>query len=138
MYCKNCGNNISDNAVVCPNCGVQVGELKPSAAEQTASAPQKGNAVGLIGFILSVVGAVFWVISLIPTVASTALMWIAICLDIAGIVCSAIGRKKAKKENARFGGLSLAGLAVGIVFISLTVFFLILGVAMLASVGSML
>lgn len=136
MYCKNCGNSINDNAVACPNCGVQVGELKPSPTEQTANAPQKGNAVGIVGFVLSLVGALFWIIALIPSTASNALMWIAILLDIAGIVCSAIGRKHAKKENASFGGLSLAGLIVGIVFVALTVFFLILGVILLSSVVS--
>lgn len=26
MYCKNCGNEISDNAFVCPKCGVKVKE----------------------------------------------------------------------------------------------------------------
>ncbi|MDE7164908.1 MAG: zinc-ribbon domain-containing protein [Clostridiales bacterium] len=28
MFCKNCGSNISDDSVICPNCGIQVGELK--------------------------------------------------------------------------------------------------------------
>ena len=136
MYCKNCGNNINDNAVVCPNCGVQVGEFKSIDTQKPpADIPQKGNAVGIVGFVTSLVGALFWLISLI--VSTNILMLIAIVLDIAGIACSAVGRKRAKKENASFGGLSLAGLIIGIVFISLTVFFLILGVIMLASVGSM-
>ncbi len=136
MYCKNCGNNINDNAVVCPNCGVQVGEFKSTDTQKpSADLPQKGNAVGIVGFVTSLVGALFGLISLI--VSTNILMLIAIALDIASIACSAVGRKRAKKENASFGGLSLAGLIIGIVFISLTVFFLILGVIMLASVGNM-
>lgn len=27
MFCKNCGNEINDNAVICPKCGCQVKEM---------------------------------------------------------------------------------------------------------------
>ena len=36
MYCKNCGNLISNNAVLCPKCGIQVGELKSTALKPVA------------------------------------------------------------------------------------------------------
>ena len=43
MYCKNCGKEISDQAFICPHCGVQ-----------TAEAPKgKNNTLALIGFILA-------------------------------------------------------------------------------------
>lgn len=29
MFCKHCGKEIDDEAVICPNCGVQVGDLSP-------------------------------------------------------------------------------------------------------------
>ena len=44
MYCKNCGKEISDNAYVCPNCGVKVA---------TETAPRQKNNKALIGFIFS-------------------------------------------------------------------------------------
>lgn len=43
MFCKNCGKEISDNAYVCPNCGVKV----------AADAPKQKNNKALIGFIFS-------------------------------------------------------------------------------------
>ena len=46
MFCKNCGKEINDNAVVCPHCGVQVGKV------ETSSDGKKNN-MALIGFILS-------------------------------------------------------------------------------------
>ena len=35
MFCKNCGKEIADNAVVCPFCGVQVAEIKRNEAGKT-------------------------------------------------------------------------------------------------------
>lgn len=46
MYCKNCGSNLDDRAVVCPNCGVPTGVQPP---EQTT----ESNTIATVGFILS-------------------------------------------------------------------------------------
>ncbi len=46
MHCTNCGAEIDDNAIICPNCHAQV---KPRQNE-----PQnKKNTIALVGFILS-------------------------------------------------------------------------------------
>ena len=45
MFCKNCGKEIDDRAVVCPNCGVQVGTVTP--------AEEKTNTLAIVGFVLS-------------------------------------------------------------------------------------
>ena len=55
MYCKNCGKEISDNAYVCPNCGVKVAE----------DAPQKNNkaVVGFIcSFFFAIIGLIFGIL----------------------------------------------------------------------------
>ncbi len=44
MYCKNCGKEISDNAFVCPYCGVKAA---------TAPTEKKTNTLAIVGFILS-------------------------------------------------------------------------------------
>ncbi len=46
MFCKNCGKEIADNAVVCPFCGVQVAEIKRNEAGKTCT-------LAIIGFVLS-------------------------------------------------------------------------------------
>lgn len=43
MFCKNCGSQIDDNAVVCPHCGVQVANIKD----------KKTNTMSIVGFVLS-------------------------------------------------------------------------------------
>lgn len=45
MYCKNCGQQIDDNAVVCVHCGVGVRKVQ----EDTSNT----NTIAIIGFILS-------------------------------------------------------------------------------------
>lgn len=133
MYCKNCGNSISDDAVVCPNCGVQVGELKPSSNAKVngTESPKASNTVGLVGFILAMVGVVFW---LIGVVATRFIFIVSIFLSIAAIVCSALGMKNAKQNNAQHRGLSIAGLVVGIVVVSISVIQFIIALAVLSAI----
>lgn len=45
MFCKNCGKEIDDHAVVCPYCGVQVGTVAP--------AENKTNVLAIVGFIFA-------------------------------------------------------------------------------------
>ena len=45
MFCKHCGKEIDDEAVICPNCGVQVGDLSPQK--------NTTNILTIIGFILA-------------------------------------------------------------------------------------
>lgn len=133
MYCKNCGSSISDDAVICPNCGVQVGELKPSGsvrANESAS-PKAPNTVGLVGFILAMVGVLFW---LIGVVATRVIFIVSILLSIAAIVCSALGMKNAKRNNAGHRGLSIAGLVVGIVVVSISVIQFIIALSVLSAI----
>lgn len=51
MFCKNCGQTIDDNAVVCPHCGVQVAQVKSGSSE--------GNGMAVAGFVLFFFGACF-------------------------------------------------------------------------------
>ena len=57
MYCKTCGKEISENAVVCVHCGVL---LDNATLEQINGQKQtkKTNVCALVGFILSLVGFV--------------------------------------------------------------------------------
>ena len=49
MFCKRCGKEISDEAVVCPYCGVQVGELSVAQSEEKAQT----NGMAIAGFVCS-------------------------------------------------------------------------------------
>lgn len=46
MFCRNCGKEVNDGAVVCPHCGVQLALIK---GEET----KKTSAIAVVGFIFS-------------------------------------------------------------------------------------
>ena len=102
MFCKNCGKEIDDNAVVCPNCGVATEKM------QQATAPTQKNTIAVVGFIFSFLGGLI------------------------GLICSIIGFKNSKKpEYAGDGrGLSLAGIIISSIEIGIVVliYILIIGV----------
>ncbi|MDE5563044.1 MAG: zinc-ribbon domain-containing protein [Clostridiales bacterium] len=132
MFCKNCGSNISDEAVFCPHCGAQAGEAKGEPNKQTdnAAKPQTSNVVGLVGFILAMVSVLFWIIGLL---ASSILFIVSLMLGISAIVCSAIGMKSSAKSNGQYRGLSIGGLVVGIVVVAISVILFIIGLAALSA-----
>jgi hypothetical protein len=111
MFCKNCGKEINDNAVVCPNCGVATEKM---AANNPV--PAQKNSMAIAGFVLALLG--FNVISLI--------------LSIVGLSYSK------KPEYAGDGkGFAIAGIVLSCVYIG---FFIILyatcGVAACAAFGA--
>lgn len=85
MFCKNCGQEIDDNVVVCPHCGVQITRLTPDEPKST------GNAVAIVGLAFAF---------LIPLV---------------GLICSIIGYNNGRKYNAPYKTHALAGIIISIV-----------------------
>lgn len=131
MYCKNCGKEISDKAIVCVNCGVAVAPLTPTVTpdvNQSGDGAQKFNVCALLGFIFSLVGIVVDT-SLIFT--NFTLLY---AFTIAGLVLSIIGTVKSKKlQNGK--GFGIAGIIISSVslFLCILIYFIIfiivLGVA---------
>ena len=57
MYCKNCGKEIDDNAVVCPHCGViQKEELVQNTVDNG------GFLWGLLGCCIPIVGLILFLV----------------------------------------------------------------------------
>ena len=54
-YCKNCGAEINDQAVVCPRCGVAQ-ETKPAVVDNG------GFGWGLLGFCIPLVGLILYLV----------------------------------------------------------------------------
>lgn len=57
MYCKTCGKEIHDEAVVCPGCGCATGER---GFPKNDDASSLGYAV--LGFFIPVVGLILWLL----------------------------------------------------------------------------
>lgn len=94
MYCKNCGSNIDDRAVICPQCGTETGVGFSTAKPQTE---EKYNVMSIIGFVLS------------------------FFISIAGLVCSIIARKQCRETGEKGMGFATAGMVISIVSIASSV-----------------
>ncbi len=125
MYCKYCGHQLDEKAIVCPHCGILTHEEsvpkspaspapQPQAQPnpQPQSVPQKSmNVLAIVGFVLS------------------------FFCSLAGLICSAIAMKQLKTSGESGKGFAVAGVvissvAMGIVALYLIFAFSILGCAL--------
>ena len=90
-YCRTCGAELVDEAVVCPKCGVAVGEIQE---------PQKKNSMAIAGFVLSLV-ALFINLYCIPAVA--------------GLVLSIVGLIQISKGGYKNKNLAIAGIVISVI-----------------------
>ncbi len=59
MFCRNCGAEISEEAFVCPKCGVRTGGGNGGKKEVAADdAPNMGFA--FLGFLIPLIGLILW------------------------------------------------------------------------------
>ena len=107
MFCKNCGQQVEDNAEFCPNCGAKVKEDTSAQNTQTYTNQnqpmqqpvQKGtNGFAIAGFIFALLGGLL------------------------GLIFSIIGLVQAKKENSP-KGLAIAGLVISCIWIVIYIFY---------------
>lgn len=88
MFCKNCGRQIDDNAVICPHCGTSVSGNPNNSQPQAQS---RGNGIAIVGFVF------------------------AFFIPLVGLICSILGFNKASKEGLPYKGLALAGIIISVV-----------------------
>jgi len=63
MYCKNCGKEVDEKAVVCPHCGVQLKELKVENSNRDDYGVDTGSiGWGFLGFFFPIVGLILFLI----------------------------------------------------------------------------
>ena len=60
MFCKNCGNEINNKAVVCVHCGVAVGGMVKKNIPAVPDAPSAGYAV--LCFFFPMVGLILYLV----------------------------------------------------------------------------
>lgn len=112
MFCKSCGSQLDDQAVVCPYCGTATG-----VKAATTSHSGETNTLAIVGFVLSFFTALI------------------------GLIISAIALHRAKTEyNGDGKGLATAGVVIGsleVAGILLWILILVIGLAALGSASAM-
>ena len=90
MFCRNCGKEIHDSALVCPNCGVPTDNMQKQVQVPVA---QQKNTFAIIGFIFSFFGSLLGLIFSIMGLSNSKKPEYAgdgKALSIAGIIISCI------------------------------------------------
>ena len=113
MFCKICGKEINDQAVICPYCGCQVNGSVAVAKDDN----RKVNVLCIVGFVLSLASLLIGLFGLVA---------------IAGLVLSIVGVNQASKNNQKLKGLGIAGICVSAGSLLYTLIVLIVGISFLA------
>jgi hypothetical protein len=87
-FCSHCGSEVADDAVVCPKCGCQVGEMKVTTPN---SAPSESRAPQVLGILSVVFGALGG--------------WLGLLFGIIGLAVD----KDKKYKNLNITGMCLFG-----------------------------
>ena len=116
MFCKNCGNNV-ENAAFCSVCGAscqaEAAASKPLTATPAAPKLSGGaKAMGIIGMIISILGALLSIVCCIFPVYNLVLIFI----GIVSLVLSIIGVVLAKKQGCK-NPMAVVGLILSIVVV---------------------
>ena len=113
MYCKTCGKEINDNAVICPHCGCST-KHEPDGIKSDSA--DKNNLMSLLGFILSLVSFVLYFL---------------VVVSIIGLIFSIIGLIQCNQRGERLKGLAITGIilsSVSVIFMVLMFTLVMLGV----------
>ena len=112
MYCQNCGKEIDDKAVVCPNCGVGVGNYFTQHEETI-------NIFAVIGFVLSFLSVIDEILCFILgyKMAKFVGYIFALFIAMAGLICSIIGCKNLAQLKGNGKGWAMAGIIINSVSI---------------------
>lgn len=129
MFCRNCGKELSDEAIMCPECGTPVESAAKARAAKTAAqtVPEASGApMGIIGFFLSIFAFVTGIVFgsfLLVFYESVLLLYIldatTILPGIAGIASCICGLKQEKGAAKALSvtGIILAGIVLLFLFI---------------------
>ncbi len=108
MYCRNCGKEIDDNAVVCVHCGTPTDNFTTSTVSNDK--PKETNVLAIVGFVFSFLVA------------------------LVGLICSILGYRKAKQEGLGYSGLALAGIIISAVSMALAFLWVVFVLSILVQV----
>ena len=115
MFCKNCGQEVSENAVICPYCGVATSNMP---AQDSYKLPRT-NGFGIAGFAVGLVGMFGGnFLYLIP--------------GILALVFSIVGMVQMKKCTS-CNGLAIAGLVISIISFIIWLIIWIVAIGMIIS-----
>ena len=115
MFCKSCGKEVKDEAVICPYCGCALAKIAVNGETEKPEEKRKINVLCLVGFILSALSwLLFFLLNGIARVVSFSRGIVCLFFSIIGIVgliLSIIGVVQSNRKNGRLKSLGVAGIS---------------------------
>ena len=133
MYCRYCGKQLSDEAIMCPECGTPTKNIAPtpSVQENVTAVPevQKGpnNQLGVIGFTLSlfafVTGIIFGAFMYVYYGAHLLIYLLGSCTILPALAGLSVCISRLKNDKGTTKALAITGIilaSIVLVFLFLT------------------
>ena len=119
-YCKYCGAQLDDDAVVCSACGKQLDEQPTQKViiQQVETPKKKKNGCGVAGFVIGLISLVFCWVAIFLVYYVLPIPALAFVLSLVGII---VGKKKQQSIGLGIAGLIMSTLSL-IFVISWTAF----------------
>ena len=103
-YCAHCGEELADEAVICPKCGCAADSSDSISLKSVSETGRTGwDACAIVGFVLSMVSLILYVFNFFGIV------------PLAGMTVSIVGAVRTCRKKLRGFGLAIAGICVGAV-----------------------
>ena len=100
MFCSNCGKEIPDDSVKCPDCGTEIKRETQTKKKEALLLPEKMHPCTITALLLSALSAIFFIFDIVflaknmPATLATLLLY----LGIGGVLLSLIGYTKSEKK----------------------------------------
>ena len=132
MFCRNCGNQVNDDAVFCPACGKALTEAQanstPAAQEATTpvatkpatiSSDVKSSKLAIVGFVLSLVEVacllnLLCIGTFVDATVSIVVSILATPVGVASLIFSIVGLNQTKNKQMSKRAFAIAGFVMSI------------------------
>lgn len=136
MYCKYCGNKLSDGAILCPQCGRLFEDAlsglpaAPQAKPASSEPANKINPLGIAGFAIALSASLLAVLMLFfvngESKLPVTMFWLCslavLCAMVVSIIALALAGKRRMKK-----GFAIAGLVISAAYLVGLIVLVILG-----------
>ena len=114
-YCKYCGAQLDDDAVVCSACGKSLEEqANQTIIIQQAPVEKSQNKCGVAGFVLSLIFSIGGLVGMLVFSPLMFVQFLPFLLSLIGLI---VGKKKDQKISLSVTGLIISGIQVVLAFV---------------------
>lgn len=120
MFCKYCGAQLDDNAVICPHCGIPTDKFNAQPTPNNTQAAKKTNGMAIAALVVSLIGLFGggYLLCIPPVI---------------GLVLSILGIQQANRTNGSGRGMAIGSLIVSVISVVFWVIVWIIAIGMIVN-----